>query len=97
VARSDPRVLREPPPSVVFMGFGESSLDFDVRVFLAGPEQIMQVRHDLNVAMEAALRAAGIEIPFPQRVVHLRGAMSSWSGPARAAEAASPSPEGGST
>ncbi len=73
VARSDPRVLREPPPSVVFMGFGESSLDFDVRVFLPGPEQIMQVRHDLNVAINAALREAGIEIPFPQRVVHLRG------------------------
>lgn len=73
VARGDPRVLREPAPSVVFMGFGESSLDFDVRVFLSGPEQIMQVRHDLNVGFTAALREAGIEIPFPQRVVHLRG------------------------
>lgn len=73
VARSHPRVLHEPPPSVVFMGFGESSLDFEVRVFLAGPEQIMEVRHDLNVAINAALSEAGIDIPFPQRVVHLRG------------------------
>jgi small-conductance mechanosensitive channel len=93
VARRDARVLVEPPPSVVFMGFGESSLDFDLRVFLAGPEQVMQVRHDLNVAIDAALREAGIEIPFPQRVVHLRGEAPREVG-GEGKEAARPSPGG---
>jgi potassium efflux system protein len=71
LASAHPEVLREPEPVVFFMGFGESSLDFSLRVWVGHFERSFQVSSDLAVAIEEALEEAGIEIPFPQRVVHL--------------------------
>jgi potassium efflux system protein len=72
VAREHPDVLDEPEPSVVFMDFGESSLDFELRAFLPGVEVLPKVRNDLHMAIDAAFREAGIEIAFPQRDIHIR-------------------------
>ncbi len=64
--------VAEPAPNVVFMSFGSSSLDFELRVFVAGREIKPRVVHDLHMRVDAAFREAGIEIAFPQQDVHLR-------------------------
>jgi len=73
VADADPHVLKDPPPTLFFAGFGDSSLNFELGVWtremLRNPRRF---RSDLNFAVERALRENGIEIPFPQRVVHMR-------------------------
>ena len=71
-ARSHPLVLAEPPPSVFFVGFAESSLDFEVRVFVRKIDDRMQVLHEVNTAIHKVLNEKGIEIPFPQRDIHIR-------------------------
>jgi small-conductance mechanosensitive channel len=72
VARDDERILENPAPDALFLGFGDSSLDFQLRAWTAHYGGWMQVRSDLNVAVNRALADAGIEIPFPQRDLHLR-------------------------
>ena len=58
------------PPRVLFMAFGESSLDFEVRFFIRNVDLKLSVRSDIMFAIDDAFREAGIEIPFPQRVMH---------------------------
>ncbi len=70
---ANPLVLAEPAPTVLFLGFGESSLNFDILVFVKERIQRLPLTHELHMALERALRENGIQIPFPQRVVHLRG------------------------
>ena len=72
VAAENDEVLIEPPPTVVFSGFGDSSLDFQLRAFIPTMENYNKVRHQINVAIDNAFREAGISIPFPQRDVHMR-------------------------
>jgi small-conductance mechanosensitive channel len=71
-ARAHSKVLGFPEPDVVFTDFGASSLDFELRCYLADISDGLTVRSDLRFAILEKLRAAGIEIPFPQRDVHLR-------------------------
>ena len=71
-----PHVLRDPAPGVFMTGFGDSSLNFELVVWSS--EMSYRPRRfisDLNFAIEEKLREAGIEIPFPQRDVHIRGAI----------------------
>jgi small-conductance mechanosensitive channel len=73
VARAHPAVLPQPEPFVYFIGFGDSSLDFEVSVWtidLASSPR--RLRSDLYYAIESKLREIGVEIPFPQRDLHLR-------------------------
>lgn len=70
--QTQPHVLQEPPPVVVFDGFGDSALNFVVRAYLASFEHRLETIHTLNVRIHAAFAAARIEIPFPQRDLHLR-------------------------
>ena len=72
VAAADDRVLDEPEPSCLFMGFGESSLDFELRVFVGGLRDYFEARSGLHMAIDQAFRKAHIEIAFPQRDLHLR-------------------------
>ncbi len=65
-------VLDEPKPTVFFTGFGDSSLDFQVAVHVKERIQRRLLTHDLHMALEKALRENGVEIPFPQRDLHLR-------------------------
>lgn len=59
-------------PKVLFRGFGDSSLDFELRVFLKEINERLMVISDINFAIDKAFRQANIEIPFPQRDVHVR-------------------------
>ena len=66
VLKANNKILETPAPQVLFIGFGESSLDFDIRVFLRNFEDRWPVRHVIHTEINRALEAAGIAIPFPQ-------------------------------
>jgi small-conductance mechanosensitive channel len=72
VAGENPRVLTWPEPVALFAGFGDSSLDFILRIWSATFEESIRLRSEVNMAVNEALREAGIEIPFPQRDLHFR-------------------------
>jgi len=72
VAESHPGVLLQRPPAAFFMGFGESSLNFELRFWSAWQDTWFQLQSDVTVAVAKALREADIEIPFPQRDLHVR-------------------------
>jgi small-conductance mechanosensitive channel len=72
VARANDDILNHPEVQALFCGFGESSLDFELRVWTDRFDNWRQVQSDLSVAINAALREAEIEIPFPQRDLHIR-------------------------
>jgi potassium-dependent mechanosensitive channel len=65
-------VLQEPPPQALFTGFGDSSLDFELRVWVSDIRQRLEVRSIVLADVERRLGEAGIEIPFPQRDLHVR-------------------------
>ena len=67
-------ILPWPEPYVLFRGFGDSSLDFEGRGFIGNVERRIVIASDLRVAIDQAFREAGIEIPFPQRDLHIRSA-----------------------
>jgi small-conductance mechanosensitive channel len=71
-AFAHPAVLKEPPPQALFMAFGESSLDFELRVWVEDIRLRMEVRSVVLAETDRSLREAGIAIPFPQRDLHLR-------------------------
>ena len=66
-------VLEEPKPSVQFLGFGESSLDFRLLVWTDRPRRHPQIKSDINYRIERLFREQRIEIPFPQRELRVRG------------------------
>jgi small-conductance mechanosensitive channel len=61
-----------PPPTVLFIGLGDSSLDFELRCFLHDVGELVTTKSDLLFTVYVELNRAGIEIPFPQRDLHLR-------------------------
>jgi hypothetical protein len=71
-ARGHPDVLADPRPRVEFHGFGESSLAFELLVWTREPRHQHALKSDLNYRIEANLRRQRIQIPFPQRDLHLR-------------------------
>lgn len=71
-ARQHPNVLPEPPPTVQFMDFGDSSLKFDLLVWTDRASRIPSLSSDLRYHIWDALAAHQIEIPFPQQDLHLR-------------------------
>ena len=70
VAKAHPLVKNIPVPEVIFMAFGDSTLDFELRVMISTREVYFRVIHDLNLAIDAGFREAGIEIAFPQLQLH---------------------------
>jgi small-conductance mechanosensitive channel len=72
VADEHSLVLRFPKPMVLFTGFGNSSLDFELRVFVDGMDHFLKVKSDLHVEIDHLFRENNIEIPFPQNDIHLR-------------------------
>ena len=72
VAADHPDVLTNPEPRVRFRLFGESSLDFELLGWIARPVDRGRVKHELNCAVYKALNKNEIEIPFPQRDLHVR-------------------------
>ncbi|HEX9595255.1 MAG TPA: mechanosensitive ion channel domain-containing protein, partial [Anaerolineales bacterium] len=77
VARSCPYVEPQPEPEVWFIEFGESSLNFELLVWMNIRQTSRgQVKSALYFALFQAFKAAGIEIPFPQRDLHIRSGVS---------------------
>jgi len=73
VAKADPNVLAEPKPSVFFDSYGDSSLNFELGVWTQSMVRSPRtLRSSINFAVYKALAEAGIEIPFPQRDLHVR-------------------------
>jgi small-conductance mechanosensitive channel len=73
VAAANPDVLSDPAPDVIFEDFGDNSLDFQLRVWTISKVQIPAVlKSDLYFAIFEEFGKLQIEIPFPQRVLHLR-------------------------
>ncbi|MDH5307603.1 MAG: mechanosensitive ion channel, partial [Myxococcales bacterium] len=93
VMHANPDILSEPEPYVLFTGFGNSSLDFEVRAWTNEFALFQIVRSALCVGFEAALRDAGIEIPFPQRDLHIRSVRAAL--PTDRAAQAPPDPDAG--
>lgn len=72
VARETPTIVADPAPRVLFVGFGDSSLNFEVRVYIDDIDQYLNTIDALHDAIDREFRRAGIEISFPQRDLHIR-------------------------
>jgi potassium-dependent mechanosensitive channel len=72
IGRTHPLVLKNPEPFVLFQAFADSSMNFELRVHLGDITQSPIVQNDIRFAILQRFRDAGIEIPYPQRDVHLR-------------------------
>jgi small-conductance mechanosensitive channel len=75
VAVDDDRVLETPEPEVRFADFGNSSLDFELLVWILDPRDDDWVASRLRFAIDATFREHGVEIPFPQRDLHVRSGL----------------------
>lgn len=71
-AEHHPKVLEQPAPSIIFSAFGSSSLDFELRVWVDDVTLRLATKSDLLQAIDEKFRLANVEIPFPQRDLHLR-------------------------
>ena len=68
-----PEVLAEPPPEGLFVGFGDNAMTFQLRAWIEQPDRWLPIKSELTMAVNAALRDAGVEIPFPQIELRLPG------------------------
>ncbi len=71
-AKLNKRTLSFPAPLIYFANYGDSSLDFEVRIFINNVDNRIPVQNELRYSIFHALKEANIEIPFPQRDLHLR-------------------------
>ncbi|MGZ8880650.1 MAG: mechanosensitive ion channel domain-containing protein [Methylosarcina sp.] len=69
--KATPKILADPAPSVVLIGFGENSLQFSIRIFVNELSDRLPVTHDLHVRLEKALKENHISIPYPHRDVYV--------------------------
>ena len=73
-ARESPRVLSDPAPACRLMGFGDSSVNLEVRFWIEDPTNgVTNVRSQVLLVIWEKFREHGIEIPFPQRDLHIKG------------------------
>ncbi|HBV21939.1 MAG TPA: hypothetical protein DEF07_09510 [Nitrosomonas sp.] len=72
IAQDHPNVLKEPESSARFVAFGDSSLNFELRVFIPEPDLLLETRHDLLMEIDRRFREAKIEIAFPHQDIHIR-------------------------
>lgn len=71
-AGASTRVLESPPPAAHLSNFGADGLEFTLAFWITDPENgQLNVRSEINMAILKAFRAAGVDIPFPQRVLHV--------------------------
>ena len=76
VAVENRHVLQDPPPDVHLIEFGESSWNMQLRAWVGDVKDYPQIRNELNQAIVRKFREVGIEIPFPQRDLHVRSSVS---------------------
>lgn len=84
-ARSHPLVLQTPGPEVTFHSFGDSALQFDLQVWVDEPKTGGRVLSDLHYRVHRAFKENGVEMPFPQREIHLKRSSVSDKNPVRPA------------
>lgn len=72
VADRNEQVVGQPAPEIRFRQFGDSSIECELLCWIALPEQKGPTIHHLNRAVKEAFQESGIEIPFPQRDVHIK-------------------------
>jgi small-conductance mechanosensitive channel len=89
VTAATPGTLASPPPEVRFEAFGASSLDFALLLWIADPRTDLRIASDLRFAIDAAFRAAAIEMPFPQTDVHVRSGLEAFAAKAARGSVAS--------
>ena len=71
------RILNDPEPACLFTGFGDNSIDFEVRFWISDPKNgTSNVTSDVLLALWDTLKQNNIEIPFPQRDLHFKTALS---------------------
>jgi small-conductance mechanosensitive channel len=71
-AAANPKVAKTPVPQVLFLSFGQNSLDFELRIWALDIDEMMNVKSELHQEIDRSFRQAGIVIAFPQRDLHLR-------------------------
>ena len=86
VAAAHSEVMPEPEPFVLFTAFGDSSLDFELRCYTSQAGRRIRIATALRFEIVRLFRERGIEIPFPQRDVHLRGPGRVGAGPGESDE-----------
>jgi len=62
----------DPAPVVLFKSFGESSLEFELRIYVPSMDNYLKIWHEINCNIDSEFRKEGIEIAFPQRDIHIR-------------------------
>lgn len=72
IARENKTVLVDPKPTVIFKEFGDSTLNFEVRVFIPNIDFFVPVRHEIHNAIFKVFKKEGVEIAFPQRDLNIR-------------------------
>jgi small-conductance mechanosensitive channel len=72
VTESDTHVLHDPKAEVRLEDFGDSALQFSLLVWIPDARLDLRVASDLRFEIEEAFREANIELPFPQRDIHIR-------------------------
>ncbi len=72
VAGAHEEILKDPRPLALFTEFGESSLNFRLLFWIPLADDRLRIQSEITVAVNKALKNAGIEIPFPQRDLHMR-------------------------
>jgi small-conductance mechanosensitive channel len=77
VAAEHPEVLKNPAPDVLHRGFGDSAWNMRLRIWLGHPRRHPEVCSDINCAIVRKFQQRGVEIPFPQRDLHLRSPLPS--------------------
>ena len=70
VLKENPLVLKDPKPHAYFLGFGDNSLNFELRLYIDNIDNRLPVLHELHKAIDSEFRKAGIVIAFPQHDVH---------------------------
>ena len=71
-AQAEGRILTSPEPTCLVKGFGDSAIDLELRIWIRDPHNgIANIKSTVYVRIWQAFKEEGIEIPFPQRVVHL--------------------------
>ncbi|MFP4464643.1 MAG: DUF3772 domain-containing protein [Alphaproteobacteria bacterium] len=74
VAKNSDLVMSSPLPAVIFQDFGDSALIFELRVFIRNVTDRFRIATQLRLDIWQRLKEEGIEIPFPQRDIHIRSA-----------------------
>ena len=75
-AKEHVEVLDDPTPTPLFRQFGNSSLDFELRVWISNVDNRPRIQNELLLDIDRRFREEGIEIPFPQQDLHLRSVAS---------------------